>query len=254
MLGALGMSAATAATVSTVVAGVAIASTVGATAMNVADTWLEIDNPVFNAIQTTLNVTSTVTNAIYDVGAMYNSIKKIDATDWVASNTKAVEKTTDAIGATNAIIGKNADDIANSTDDIVNAVDDVTNNAYNNNASKTWNKSTEFRGQKVHQRDDLFDPDQMTTWKHKGEIVSGTNTERMLTGRAPIGRDGKAVELHHMLQTNDGPLAEISATFHDKYKSVIHINKNTTPSGINRNQFNTYKRNYWKNRALDFAA
>ncbi len=248
MLGALGMSAATAATVSTVVAGVAIASTVGAAGMNVADTWLEIDNPVFNTIQTTLNVTSTVTNSVYNLGNLYNSVKKIDAKQWVANN----KNTASSVGS-NSVIKVDSTN-SNYVDDVVEGTDDLVKNVADKQKANTWNKSTEFRGQKVHQRDDLFDPDQITTWKSKGEIVTGTNTERMMTGRAPIGYDGKSVELHHMLQTNDGPLAEISSTFHDKYKSVIHINKSSTPSGINRNSFNTYKRNYWKNRVLDFVA
>ncbi|WP_416380722.1 HNH/ENDO VII family nuclease [Gilliamella sp. B2785] len=32
----------------------------------------------------------------------------------------------------------------------------------------------------------------------------------------------------------------------------MHINPNTIPSGINRNQFNKWRSNYWKNRANDF--
>ena len=83
LLGALGLSASVAAAVSTAVAVVAVVSTVAATALNVADVWLEIDNPIFNAIQTGLNITSAVTNFAYSIGNLYNSFKGIDPQDFV---------------------------------------------------------------------------------------------------------------------------------------------------------------------------
>lgn len=46
----------------------------------------------------------------------------------------------------------------------------------------------------------------MTAWRDKGKVIKGSNVERMATGRAPIGYDGKAVNLHHMLQTQIDPL------------------------------------------------
>ncbi|WP_204575031.1 HNH/ENDO VII family nuclease, partial [Cronobacter sakazakii] len=109
-----------------------------------------------------------------------------------------------------------------------------------------------FQGNKVYQRDDLFDPNLMTTWRDKGKIIRGTNVERMATGRAPVGYDGNAVNLHHMLQTQDGPIAEMSQTFHKTNHGIIHINPNTIPSGINRAEFDAWRKQYWINRAEDF--
>lgn len=92
----------------------------------------------------------------------------------------------------------------------------------------------------------------MTTWVDKGKTIKGTNIQRMATGRAPIGTDGKSVNLHHMTQGNDSAIAEMTQTFHQQNSAVMHINPNTVPSGIERSQFNTWKGNYWMNRAKDF--
>ena len=93
ILNAAGMTATTATAVSTGVAWTAGVSTVASAGMNVTDTWAEIDNPVFNTIQTTLNVTSTITNAAYSVGNIYNAVKKIDAKQWVQQNTNSTNST-----------------------------------------------------------------------------------------------------------------------------------------------------------------
>ncbi|EJF96282.1 hypothetical protein MEI_01520, partial [Bartonella vinsonii subsp. arupensis Pm136co] len=105
---------------------------------------------------------------------------------------------------------------------------------------------------KVYQREDLFDPNRITEWEGKNGTVTGTNIERMKTGRAPIGFDGRPVELHHMLQTQDGPIAEISWTFHKGNHSVIHINPNTMGSGIDRDAFALWRQKYWKERAKGY--
>ncbi|WXF89260.1 HNH/ENDO VII family nuclease [Pseudomonas syringae pv. atrofaciens] len=60
----------------------------------------------------------------------------------------------------------------------------------------------------------------------------------MASGRAPIGIDGESINLHHMIQTQNGGIAELTQTFHQKYSSTIHINPNTIPSGIDRPLFN----------------
>ncbi|UNF42752.1 HNH/ENDO VII family nuclease [Bartonella krasnovii] len=82
----------------------------------------------------------------------------------------------------------------------------------------------------------MFDPYQVVSWRKNGKKVWGTNIERMKTGRAPLDADNIPVELHHMLQTPDGPLAEVTA-FHNKHHSAIHINPNTMGSAIDRDAF-----------------
>jgi hypothetical protein len=110
---------------------------------------------------------------------------------------------------------------------------------------KLWNKTVEFKGNKVYQRNDLIDPLRVD---ERGR----TNLQRMRKGLAPHGPDGSSMNAHHMLQTQNGPIAEMTKTFHQKYKSVIHINPNTISSGIDRGKFDKWRKNYWKNRVNDF--
>jgi RHS repeat-associated protein len=114
---------------------------------------------------------------------------------------------------------------------------------YSGQERQYWTKDPiEFNGNKVYQRDDLFDPNYVDT---KGR----TNIERMQKRLAPIGKDGDSVNLHHMTQRQDGPIAEVAQSFHQQNKAVIHVNPNIIPSGIDRKQFNKWRSNYWKNRA-----
>ncbi|WP_455715815.1 HNH/ENDO VII family nuclease [Anaerosporobacter sp.] len=121
-----------------------------------------------------------------------------------------------------------------------------------NTGREYWRNSVESDGNKVYQRDDLFDTNTKSSWKQKGKTVIGTNVERMAAGNAPIGYDGKPINLHHVTQSQKGAIAEVSQSFHQKYYSVIHSNTGQLPSGINRSEINSWKRNYWINRALDF--
>ncbi|WP_221152333.1 hemagglutinin repeat-containing protein, partial [Rhizobium binae] len=111
----------------------------------------------------------------------------------------------------------------------------------------------QFQRYKVYQRNDLFDPDLLTSWREGGKVITGTNIERMASGRAPIGIDGKSVNLHHITQTQSGPIAEVTQTFHQSNSSVIHINPNTIPSGIDRSAFDIWKAAYWESRATTYG-
>ena len=81
LLTAVGVSAGTAVTAATIisftVAGIAVVSTVGSSALNIADTWGNFDNPVFNTLQSVLNWSSMISNGLYSVGSIYNGIKGI---------------------------------------------------------------------------------------------------------------------------------------------------------------------------------
>jgi RHS repeat-associated protein len=110
---------------------------------------------------------------------------------------------------------------------------------------KYWKDNVDFNGTKVYQRNDLINPNLV-------DDVGRTNLQRMQNGLAPMGPDGKPINLHHLLQTNDSSIAEVAQTFHQKNTKIIHINSNQIPSSIDRNAFNTWKKQYWKNRALDF--
>ena len=110
--------------------------------------------------------------------------------------------------------------------------------------ANTWEK-TDVNGTRVYQRDDLID----STIKDK---LGRTNVERMQEGLAPLGPDGKSINLHHMIQTADSPIAEVTQTFHQTFSKILHINPKTIPSGIDRVAFNAWKQAYWVGRAIDF--
>ena len=77
-----------------------------------------------------------------------------------------------------------------------------------------------------------------------------TNIQRMQNGRAPIGYDGNPVNIHHVNQSNAGPLVEMSATSHQQ--PGLHTNTGQSPSLIDRNAFNQWRTDYWQWRANDF--
>lgn len=79
-----------------------------------------------------------------------------------------------------------------------------------------------------------------------------TNLQRMQEGLAPIGKDGKLINLHRMTQEQDGAITEMDQTFHQMNHSIIHIDANNIPSAIDRNNFNKWRSRYWQNRAKDF--
>lgn len=56
-----------------------------------------------------------------------------------------------------------------------------------------------------------------------------TSLQRMRSGKAAIGPDGDPMELHHVLQTMDGPIAEITKTLHKAATRAIHINPSGEP-------------------------
>ncbi|MCW2460725.1 UNVERIFIED_ORG: filamentous hemagglutinin [Enterobacter sp. JUb101] len=130
---------------------------------------------------------------------------------------------------------------------IARAGDDISSAKYFGQERKFWSaEPVEINGNKVYQRNDLFDPGYIDPKSGK------TNLELMQGGRAPIGTDGKPVNLHHMLQSQDGPIAEVTQGFHKDNHSTIHINDNSIPSGINRSEFKKWRTDYWKQRANDF--
>ena len=108
-----------------------------------------------------------------------------------------------------------------------------------------WTNETVHDGVKVYQRNDIINQSQL-------DKMGRSNVERMEQGLAPLGPDGKSVNLHHLTQTNNSSIAEVTQTFHQENTSVIHINPNTIPSGIDRSAFNSWRTSYWKYRANDF--
>ena len=80
-----------------------------------------------------------------------------------------------------------------------------------------------------------------------------TNLERMQAGKAPYGPDGKKIQLHHVLQEEPGPMAEVTETTHQNYYKTLHGLKGKGESFRNdpvlEKQYNNFRRQYWKWRA-----
>ena len=107
---------------------------------------------------------------------------------------------------------------------------------------KSGKNTVEVNGKTVYTDDGTFDPFFV-------DKQGRTNIERMEQGLAPIGTDGKSVNIHHIDQTNDGPVMEIIATDHQKNYSDLHTNTGQEPSKIDRKEFNSWRRTYWKWRS-----
>jgi hypothetical protein len=103
-------------------------------------------------------------------------------------------------------------------------------------------KFISVKGKLVAKRNQTFNPYE--------EINGMTNIERMRLGLAPIGKDGKPVELHHLKQKDDGIIIELTSTEHRENYKVLH--RYEKESQINRQEFSKWKREYWKQRARDF--
>lgn len=74
-----------------------------------------------------------------------------------------------------------------------------------------------------------------------------TNLEKMLEGKAPTV-NGEPIDLHHIGQKNDGPLAELTRYGeHQGNSSILHEKR--TESEIDRNEFGKERAAHWKARA-----
>jgi hypothetical protein len=76
-----------------------------------------------------------------------------------------------------------------------------------------------------------------------------TNRERMNQGLSPIARNGETVELHHIGQKSDSPLAELTTTEHrgKGNDTILHDKKQVTQ--IDRGEFKGEKETHWEARA-----
>lgn len=102
-------------------------------------------------------------------------------------------------------------------------------------------KETEIDGRKCLIRNDI-DLEQ----KDKFGI---SNMKLLNKGYAPVAKDGKKVELHHIGQTQNSPLVELTQQEHrgkNNYKILQNKNKK---SEINRLAFAVERKKYWKIRS-----
>lgn len=118
----------------------------------------------------------------------------------------------------------------------------TTSTTQNDTSPNNGKKTVEVNGKTVTMDNSTFDPNYVDS---KGR----SNLQRMEQGLAPIGTDGKSVHIHHVDQTNNGPVVEITATQHQQNYSFLHSNTGQAPSKIDRNEFNSWRSSYWKWRS-----
>ncbi|WP_387467216.1 HNH/ENDO VII family nuclease [Photorhabdus sp. RM323S] len=183
------------------------------------------------------------------IGDIKGFVEAESALDYLVAAIAIIPGAGDAAGKTIKAAEKALvkSDVAEASRLINKASDEVNTAKYFGQERKYWSANPiEFQGNKVYQRNDIFD------LKYIDPKSGKTNVELMSSGRAPIGTDGKPVNLHHMLQKQDGATAEITQSFHKENHGVIHINDNSIPSGINRAEFNKWRISYWKDRAKSY--
>ena len=76
-----------------------------------------------------------------------------------------------------------------------------------------------------------------------------TNKERMEQGLAPLDKDGKPIELHHIGQHADSPLAELTQEQHRGKENYSTLHDSSKESEIDRSEFASERSNHWKSRA-----
>lgn len=103
-------------------------------------------------------------------------------------------------------------------------------------------KEAEINGKKCLIRSDI-DMDQ----KDEDGI---TNRERMERGLPPITKNGEKVELHHIGQKPDSPLAELTTEEHRGAGNDTILHDKQKESEIDRNEFAKERKEHWKNRAM----
>jgi len=83
-----------------------------------------------------------------------------------------------------------------------------------------------------------------------------TNLDLMESGYAPIGSDGKQMNLHHILGQESGPMVELQASTHQQFSSQLHglieDGRSFRNDPMLNKQYNDFRREWWKSRATDF--
>ena len=104
-------------------------------------------------------------------------------------------------------------------------------------------KEVEINGKKCLIRDDI-------DWDQKDEM-GRTNKERAEQGLSPITKDGKTVELHHIGQHADSPLAELTPEEHRGKGNDTILHDKTKESEIDRQAFAGERSSHWEARAQE---
>jgi hypothetical protein len=88
----------------------------------------------------------------------------------------------------------------------------------------------------------------------KVDLFGKTNLERMKAGRAPLDANGRPIELHHIGQKQDSPLAELTCAEHRGKGNDNVLHNKLKESEINREDFGKEREEYWKARAAQIES
>lgn len=102
-------------------------------------------------------------------------------------------------------------------------------------------RPTQVNGKEVLVRTDI-DPDQ-------ADLDGETNLERMRKGKAPLGGDGRPIELHHIGQKQDSALAELTRAEHREGGNDCVLHDKYKETEIDRVDFDKERQEHWKARA-----
>jgi len=83
----------------------------------------------------------------------------------------------------------------------------------------------------------------------KTDALGQTNLERMEEGRPPLDKTGRPIELHHIGQKPDSPLAELTPSEHRGNGNDNILHDKIKETEIDRTDFGKEREQYWKARA-----
>lgn len=99
----------------------------------------------------------------------------------------------------------------------------------------------EINGKKCLIRSDI-------DWDQK-DAFGKTNRERVQEGKSPLNKNGEIIELHHIGQHSDSPLAELTTQEHRGKGNASILHNFNKESEIDREAFNKERRDHWQDRA-----
>lgn len=86
------------------------------------------------------------------------------------------------------------------------------------------------------------------------DIFGATNLERMEAGLAPLDKNSKPIDLHHIGQRQDSSLAELTKAEHCGSGNDNVLHNKRQESTINRDGFAKERAEHWKARAAELKA
>ena len=81
------------------------------------------------------------------------------------------------------------------------------------------------------------------------DSMGRTNAERMEKGLPPLDKNGRPIELHHIGQKSDSPLAELTTSEHRGKGNDTVLHDKKKESEIDREKFAEERSEHWKNRS-----